>query len=100
MIEGNRGPGGCMSTPDTRTASPSPLTPAAYLPDEGALKRVFDEEFAQSLASAKTQLGEAVALAPRVVETAFVNAWSQRDVLATSDQFRGVLSDEIRHGVA
>lgn len=89
-----------MSTSDTRTASPSPLTSAAFLPDEDALKRVFDEEFASSLASAKAQLGEAVALAPRVVETAFVNTWAQRTSLASREQFRSVLGDEIRHGAA
>ena len=89
-----------MSTPDARTASPSPLTAAAFLSDEAALKRVFDEEFAAALESAKSQLGEAVALAPRVVETAFVNVWGQRDTLANRDQFRSVLSDEIRHGAA
>jgi ferric-dicitrate binding protein FerR (iron transport regulator) len=89
-----------MSTPDARTASPSPLTPAAFLPDEAALKRVFDEEFAQCLAAAQSQLGEAASLAPRVVETAFVNAWGQRSTLSNQEQFRSILSDEIRHGAA
>lgn len=89
-----------MSTPDARTASPSPLTPAAFLPDEAALKRIFDDEFASCLSAAKSQLGEAASLAPRVVETAFVNAWGQRATLANQEQFRSVLSDEIRHGAA
>jgi ferric-dicitrate binding protein FerR (iron transport regulator) len=70
------------------------------LRDEGALKSAFDSEFAASLASAKTQLGEAATLAPHVVETAFVNVWAQRDTLATTDQLRSVLADEIRHGSA
>jgi len=47
-----------MSTPDARTASPSPLSPTAFLADEAALRRAFDSEFAQCLASAKTQLGQ------------------------------------------
>lgn len=89
-----------MSTPDARTASPSPLTPTAFLADEAALKRAFDAEFAQCLASAKSQLGEAESLAPRVVETAFVNAWGQRATLGNHDHLKSVLSDEIRHGAA
>lgn len=89
-----------MSTPDARTASPSPLTPAAFLVDESALKRAFDEEFMPSLHAAKAALGEAASLAPRVVETAFVNAWAQRSTLSNPEQFRAVLGDEIRHGAA
>jgi ferric-dicitrate binding protein FerR (iron transport regulator) len=90
-----------MSTPDARTASPSSLTNATgVLPDEAALKRAFDAEFAQCLASAKTQLGEAGTLAPRVVETAFVNVWAQRATLGTQEHLKSVLSDEIRHGAA
>jgi ferric-dicitrate binding protein FerR (iron transport regulator) len=89
-----------MSTPDARTVSPSPLTPSAFLADEAALKRVFDAEFAACLASAKTQLGEAASLAPRVVETAFINAWAQRSAINNQDQLKSVLIDEIRHGSA
>jgi ferric-dicitrate binding protein FerR (iron transport regulator) len=89
-----------MSTPDARTASPSPLSPPALLADEAALKRIFDEEYTPSLHAAKAQLGEAASLAPRVVEIAFVNAWAQRDRLSSREQFRAVLDDEIRHGAA
>ncbi|HXT17252.1 MAG TPA: FecR domain-containing protein [Gemmatimonadaceae bacterium] len=94
-----------MSTPDARsTASPSSLTPTSALTgplaDEAALKRAFDAEFAQCLASAKTQLGEAAAHAPRVVETAFLNAWGQRATLGNEDHLKSILSDEIRHGAA
>ena len=89
-----------MSTPDARTASPSPLTPTAFLADEAALKRAFDAEFAQCLAAAKSQLGEAASLAPRVVETAFLNVWGQRAALGNQDQLKSVLADEIRHGAA
>lgn len=89
-----------MSTPDARTASPSPLTAGSFLSDEAALKRAFDAEFPQCLASAKTQLGEAASLAPRVVETAFVNAWGQRATLGNHDHLKSILSDEIRHGSA
>jgi ferric-dicitrate binding protein FerR (iron transport regulator) len=89
-----------MSTSDARTASPNPLTPGGFLADEAALKRVFDANFAQAMASAKQQLGEASALAPRVIETAFVNVWGQRATLGNEDHFKSVLSDEIRHGAA
>jgi len=89
-----------MSTPDARTASPQSLTPNGYLADEAALKRAFDREFAQCLASAKTQLGEAASLAPRVVETAFLNVWAQRASLGNDEHLRSCLSDEIRHGAA
>jgi len=89
-----------MSTPDARTASPRSLSPTGYLADETALKRAFDREFAQCLASAKQQLGEAESLAPRVVETAFLNVWGQRATPGNDDHLRSCLSDEIRHGVA
>jgi ferric-dicitrate binding protein FerR (iron transport regulator) len=90
-----------MSTSDARTASPSnPLTSAGFPPDEAALKRIFDAEFATALDSAKSQLGEAASMAPRVVETAFVNAYSQRATLTSAEHFKSVLGDEIKHGAA
>jgi len=89
-----------MSTPDTRATSPSPLTGTGVLTDEASLKRAFDDEFAQCLASAKSQLGEATALAPRVVENAFVAAWMQRMNINSRDQLRTMLADEVRHGSA
>ena len=53
-----------MST-DARTASPSPLT-KSILADEAALKRALDSEFEASLAGAKSQLGDAPALADAI----------------------------------
>jgi ferric-dicitrate binding protein FerR (iron transport regulator) len=87
-----------MST-DARTASPSPLT-KSILPDEAALKRALDSEFDASLASAKSQLGDAPALAPKVVEGAFVSLWNQRANIGSPDQLKALLADEIRHGSA
>jgi ferric-dicitrate binding protein FerR (iron transport regulator) len=87
-------------SPDARTASPSSLTPSSILTDEAALKREFDAQFTSSLSAAHAQLGDATAMAPRVVETAFVNAWNQRGTIATADQLKVVLTDEIRHGAA
>lgn len=87
-----------MST-DARTASPSPLT-TSILTDEAALKRALESEFASSLASAKSQLGDAPALAPKVVEGAFVSLWNQRANIASQEQMKAMLADEIRHGAA
>jgi ferric-dicitrate binding protein FerR (iron transport regulator) len=88
-----------MST-DSRTSSSTPLTPAIVLADEAALKRAFDAEFESTLAAAKSQLGDAPNLAPRVVETAFLNLWNQRGTIANQQQLKAVLADEIRHGSA
>jgi ferric-dicitrate binding protein FerR (iron transport regulator) len=87
-----------MST-DARTASPSPLTKSA-VPDEAALKRTFDADFDASLASAKSQLADATQLAPKVVENAFVAVWNRRGTIATTDQLKAVLAEEIKHSAA
>jgi len=87
-------------TPDVRGTSPSPLTGTGVLTDEATLKRAFDDEFAQCLASAKSQLGEATSLAPRVIENAFVAAWMQRMNINSRDQLRTILADEVKHGAA
>lgn len=93
-----------MSSPDTRsttpTPTPTPLTGAAYLADDNALKQAFDLEFNAAIAEARSKLGEATSLAPRVVETAFVNTWQQRGTLTAHDQFKQVLMTEIHHGAA
>src|SRR6478609_11878184 len=91
-----------MSSPDTRptTPTPAPLTPATFLVDENALKRSFDLEFNAAIAEARSKLGDATSLAPRVVETAFVNVWQQRATLTAQDQFKNVLMTEIHHGAA
>lgn len=89
-----------MSTSDARTASPSPLTATGFLVDEAALKRAFDAEFPNCLASTKQQLGDNTGAAPRIIETAFLNAWAQRASLTTHEHLKSVLGDEIRHGVA
>ena len=86
---------------DARSASPNPLSkPSALISDEAALKRIFDAQFAACLASAKSQLADAPVLAPRVVETTFVSIWKQRGTIATQDQLKAALNDEIRHGSA
>ena len=89
-----------MPSPDTRTASSSPLSPSSYLADENAFRRAFDLEYNGAMADARAKLGDAVSLAPRVVETAFVNVWQQRASLTAHDQFKKVLQDEVNHGAA
>ena len=96
-----------MPSPDAHTDSSSPTAPspsassaAAYLRDETALRRAFDAEFAGAMAAAREKLKDAGALAPRVVETAFVNVWQQRETLTSLQQFKQVLADEINHGSA
>jgi ferric-dicitrate binding protein FerR (iron transport regulator) len=70
------------------------------LPDEQALKRVFDADFTAFLTSARGHLGDAASLAPKVVEGAFVHAWNQRASIATPTQLSSVLAEEVLHGSA
>jgi ferric-dicitrate binding protein FerR (iron transport regulator) len=93
-----------MASQDAGTDSPSsvtaPQSSATYLRDETALRRVFDAEFAGAMATAQEKLHDAPTLAPRVVETAFVNVWQQRATLTSLQQFKKVLADEVSHGAA
>src|SRR5689334_24734373 len=90
-----------MSSPDTRQTAPkTSMSGPGYLADENALKRAFDLEFNAAVAEARSKLGDATSLAPRVVETAFVNVWQQRGSLTAHDQFKSVLMTEIHHGAA
>lgn len=89
-----------MST-DVRSSSHGPLSPAnAYLNNEEALRKAFDAEYNSAIENARAQLGDAQVLAPRVVETAFINVWQQRATIATAEQFKKVLQDEVHHGAA
>jgi transmembrane sensor len=74
------------------------LTP--FLADETALRRLFDAEYSAYLVSARSQLGDASAQAPRVVETAFVNAWTERSRLRDAGQVKAFLTNEVHHGAA
>ena len=92
-----------MSSPDTRSSSSgssTKLTPSTYLSDENAFRRAFDLEFNAALADARSKLGDAATMAPRVVETAFVNVWQQRANLTSHEQFKKTLADELHHGAA
>ena len=73
---------------------------APLLPDETALRRVFDEEFQPLLETASRELGAAASLAPRVVEAAFVRAWEQRNRFETRTGLDAFLAEDVHHGVA
>jgi ferric-dicitrate binding protein FerR (iron transport regulator) len=75
-------------------------TTSAVLPNPDALHKVFDAEFQNLLAQARQELGEAVSLAPRVAEGAFVRAWDARGRLQTQDQVKQFLRDDVKAAAA
>jgi ferric-dicitrate binding protein FerR (iron transport regulator) len=77
-----------------------PGSVAPLLTDELALKRVFDREYSDCLTSARTQLGDAESQAPRIVQTAFVNAWNQRASFSTDDQLKKFLTEQVAFGAS
>jgi ferric-dicitrate binding protein FerR (iron transport regulator) len=79
-------------------ASPSSLSP--LLGDELALRRAFDLEYSASVAAARSQLGDAESHAARIVEAAFVSAWNQRASLASNDQLKAFLAEQVHHGAS
>jgi ferric-dicitrate binding protein FerR (iron transport regulator) len=84
--------GGAFSGP------PSPVP--SLLGDELALKRVFDREYSACLTSARAQLGDAESQAPRIVQTAFLNAWNQRASFSTDDQLKAFLAEQVSFGAS
>jgi ferric-dicitrate binding protein FerR (iron transport regulator) len=84
---------------DGDTASPAPN--AVALPDEDALRRVFLAEYQSLTDEAYADLGDdARALAPKVVEGAFVRAWDARARLRTNDEVHQFLVDDVHHAAA
>jgi ferric-dicitrate binding protein FerR (iron transport regulator) len=69
---------------------------SAVLPNPDALHKVFDAEFQNLLTQARQELGDAVSLAPRVAEGAFVRAWDARNRLQTMDQLKQFLRDDVK----
>ena len=76
----------------------APASPALPTPD--ALHKIFDAEFQSLLAQARQELGEAVSLAPRVAEGAFVRAWDARARLKTLDEVKEFLRNDVKHAAA
>ena len=75
---------------------PTTSTTSAVLPSPDALHKVFDSEFQNLLAQARQELGDAISLAPRVAEGAFVRAWDARGRLQTMDQLKQFLRDDVK----
>lgn len=73
---------------------------SAVLPNPDALHKVFDAEFQNLLLLARKELGDAVSLAPRVAEGAFVRAWDARSRLQTMDQLTQFLRDDVKSAAA
>jgi ferric-dicitrate binding protein FerR (iron transport regulator) len=75
--------------------------PSTVLRDEDALKRAFLNEYSTLSVEAKTALGaDGVALAPKVVEGAFVRAWDARAELKTPEQLNEFLKNDVHHAAA
>ena len=87
-----------MSVPPTDDLARS--TSGPVLRDEASLRRAFEANFHGLVADAQRELDTAAAQAPRVVEGAFVRAWSQRDTILGDVHLRTFLKDEVHHGVA
>src|ERR1044071_8143376 len=79
-----------MTTPPTSTVIPNP----------DALHKVFDAEFQSLLSQARQELGEAVSLAPRVAEGAFVRAWDSRSRIQSHEQLKQFLRDDVKAAAA
>lgn len=75
--------------------------PSTVLLDEDALKRVFLTEYSALSAEAHTALGaDGAALAPKVVEGAFVRAWDARAQLKTPEELHQFLVADVHHAAA
>jgi len=76
-------------------------SPNIALADEEALHRTFLNEYDALTAEARADLGaEAVVLAPKVVEGAFVRAWDSRARFRTPADVRAFLVEDVHHAAA
>jgi len=77
-----------------------PPTPGVPLSDPKSLEQYFRSHFSDLTTEAKSQLDDASAAAPRVVEGAFRHAWEERERILTPQDLDAFLHEEVRHGVA
>lgn len=77
-----------------------PPAPGVPLSDPQSLEQYFRSHFNELATEAKSQLDDASAAAPRVVEGAFRHAWEERERILTPQDLDAFLHEEIRHGVA
>src|SRR5258707_12958636 len=76
----------------------TPVKPDVPLRDEDALKRFFFAQHASLGEKARAQLGaDAFALAPKVVEGAFVRAWDARAQFKTTEELTTFLTQDLHH---
>jgi ferric-dicitrate binding protein FerR (iron transport regulator) len=88
-----------FNTSDGGTHTPVPSGVA--LADEESLRQVFHLEYSALYAEARAELGEnARALAPKVVEGAFVRAWDARARFQTPAQVHAFLVEDVHHAAA
>ena len=88
-----------FNTSDGGTHTPAPTGVA--LADEEALRQVFHLEYSALYAEARAELGDtARALAPKVVEGAFVRAWDARARFRTPAEVHAFLVDDVHHAAA
>src|SRR5215210_737908 len=92
-----------MSTTfDARDGNASNQGPQAVaLESEETLRRVFLSEYAALTEEARADLGaDARALAPKVVEGAFVRAWDARARFRTPQEVHQFLVEDVHHAAA
>ena len=88
---------GGTHTPVPPTAAPTGVA----LADEEALRQVFHMEYSALYAEARAELGDnARALAPKVVEGAFVRAWDARGRFRTPQEVHAFLVEDVHHAAA
>jgi transmembrane sensor len=79
----------------------NPVSPDAPLRDEDALKRLFFAQHAALGEKARAKLGDdAKALAPKVVEGAFVRAWDARGQFKNPRDIESFLTEDVNHAAA
>src|SRR3954452_17180235 len=81
---------------DNGTSSPS----SQLVLDEESLHRTFLAEYSELTAEARADLGDAVVLAPKVVEGAFVRAWDARARFKTPAEVHNFLVEDVHHAAA
>ena len=82
----------------TSQSSPTDQPTRQLITDQKVLETIFREHYARLLEDAKKRLGEASAVAPRVVSKAFHLAWQDRKRFHSFDELDAFLGAQIHHG--
>lgn len=78
---------------DARSAPP----PRSVLTSYDDLARFFHAAFPALIEQARSHLGDATGLAPRVVEGAVCRAWHEREGITSREELDTFIADDIRH---